>query len=660
MTIGPKALRRSLLTFRNNLRRIGPKYFLIRIANFFLALAAIPRRAFRDAMRRVLVPAARRVLVPVLERLGMKKPLRRLFPPKNKVRRYINPELGIAGAIAELNRRGVRYVVLRWFEDFPDWPDGEDMDFIVEDADFGLLEGPIVRYESPQAVDVYTVSARSGWNGMPCYPPHLARKMLEARVDRRGCWVPAPREHFLSLCYHVVYHKSEASGLPVTRSEWEAAALREERYTATLRRLGDGLGYSFVPCLEDLLRILEREGWHPPVDTLRKLSLHSPWLKAIAAERETAAGDGELMVFVVRETPIRMGLWDFILDYLKHPRNGLEILWSGSLAPEQKERAMESIRGGEWGRGPFPRSGGAPAAFIVAFDYHPIPCGERRRVTHPHVRNERAFLKEYVRDEINRMLLRTRRMNSIHGSDDETEAWDYLENVFDPSFVDSLRAEVARRREAYRTPERVIRTLPTIRTRAKVEIVDWHGQTAVRKTYKAGFERFAMREVGAYRTLGGKHPWIPDLLEAGDNYLILPYYEDALSGKPDSMRARELRRREREIWDFLVFLYSEGFFLVDFHPSQLILTPRGEIKVVDFEYFYAYDVKPDSFIHSYQLVGVPPGFQGDMPRGHGTRMSYRKPWRGILRSNIKNDRILRRRYPESEGSAGDTPRDRLK
>ncbi len=646
MTIGPKALRRSLLTFRNNLRRIGPRYVLILTANFFLALAAIPRRAFRDAMRKAIVPAARRVLVPVLERLGIKRPLRRLLPPKNKVRRYINPELGIAGAISELNRRGVRYVVLRWFEDFPDWPAGEDMDFIVADEDFGLMEGPIVRYESSQAVDVYTVSARSGWNGMPCYPPHLARKMLETRVDWRGCWVPGPREHFLSLCYHIVYHKAEASGLPVTRSEWEGGILREERYTSIIRRLGDALGISYTPCLEDILRILEQEGWHPPVDTLRKLSLHSPWLRALVAKRDAPPGDGELLVFVVRETAIRLGFWDFILKYLQDPLNGLEFLWSGFLTPVQKERATESIRGGEWGKGPFPRSGGPPAAFIVAFDYHPIPCRVGRNVTHPYVRNERAFLKEKVRDAINRMLLRTHRMNSIHGSDDETEAWDYLESVFEPSFVDSIRLEVDQRREAYKTPERVIRTLPTIRTRAKVEIVDWHGQLAVRKTFKSGYERFANREVGAYQTLGGKHPWIPKLLEYGENFLILPFFENSLKEMGKSAQMKELRRKELNILDFLFFVYSEGYFLIDFNPSQLILTPQGEIKVIDFEFFHAYDKKPDSFFESYDLVGVPLEFKGDMPRGYKPRSSYRKIWRGILRSNIASHGALRQRYLE--------------
>ena len=49
--------------------------------------------------------------------------------PRN--RRYIRPGLSRLDLLREMERRAVRYVLLRWFEGLPDWPEGEDMDFLV-------------------------------------------------------------------------------------------------------------------------------------------------------------------------------------------------------------------------------------------------------------------------------------------------------------------------------------------------------------------------------------------------------------------------------------------------------------------------------------------------------------------------------------------------
>lgn len=636
MTSPIRRIHRSLARLRNNVRQFGLRYLGVQVANTLLYLLGLPKR--------LLVTAWRRAVVPLFRRLGLTRALRSFLPAGGRVRRYVNGSLGVAAAFEELDRRGVRYVILRWFEDFPAWPEGEDLDLLVDDGDLKKLDGVLVIRPSRHPVDVYTVSARNGWHGLPYYPPHIARAMLSRRRAWNGCFVPCPQDHFLSLCYHVVYHKAETSGLPVHRADCQRGTVSETRYASVLRRLGAEADREVSACLEDLRALLDSEGWSPPLDTLRKLAQRSEWLASLLPRQATAPQDGELMVFVVRKALVQHGLWDEVVRRIGRRESGLDVLWSGLLDAEEQAKATERIRGGEWGKGPFPSSGGPPAAVIVAFDYHPLPVAPRRMTTHPHVRNERVFLKEKVRDEVNRLLLRPRWVNSIHSSDDEIEAWEYLERIFQSERVEQLREEVQHRREAYRTPQRVVQVLETNRTRGKVELVEWDGGLAVRKTYKVGRERFAARERLAYGELSARHPAIPPLLEGGPNHVVIPFYDDALRGKSDLERARALRQRRDEVLDFLFFLYTEGYFLIDFAPRQVLIDAQGVLRVVDFEFLYPYEHKPASFLESYDIAGVPRDFAGDLPRGHKARRSYRSQWRGILDVDLRRDAGCRRRY----------------
>ena len=46
------------------------------------------------------------------------------------------------------------------------------------------------------------------WGDIAYYPPHLASQILKTRRRLEcGVWVPSPREYFLSLTYHALFHK---------------------------------------------------------------------------------------------------------------------------------------------------------------------------------------------------------------------------------------------------------------------------------------------------------------------------------------------------------------------------------------------------------------------------------------------------------------------
>jgi hypothetical protein len=606
--VGPRALALQLVN--------GPLYLLLRLMRILRRSIHLPYHAARLLPDRLVnLPA----VAAVVSRL----------PTPRSVRRNVDPRLGVLGLFRRLDERGVRYVVLRWFEDLPSWPPGEDVDILVHDDDLDTIEDLFVTAPRRLPCDVYAVSAVPGadWNDLPYYAAPLGRRILEGRVLHRDvCYVPEPRTHFLSLAYHAVYHKGEASGLPRCGGI-DRVAPNGHDYRVVLERLAATVGVQVDEwSLAGVHEMLQRHGWAPPADSLSKLSAHSPWLRTLLPDLLPGGEppDGELLAFVIREVAVRRGQVDRIMAWLED--RGLDVLAVKELDALERQRVSDQVRGGHWGAGPFPVSGGPPAVVVAAYDYHPTPVPAEKRTTHPQVRNGNVFVKDSIRDELNATTLCTRWTNPIHGSDNEHEAWAYVRAAW-PERLTELKREVDHRRRAYRTPYRVIRALGTWRRRGKVEVIDFHGAPAVCKVFKAGRERFFEREIFVTRDLSADCQHVPPLLEAGDNYLVLPLYENVLARATPREQRRVLRGLAREIVGIAEFFFEQGYALIDFHPSNLIVTPTHELKVVDFEFLYRYPRRPPHFGLSYDVVGVPAGFSGDLPRGAGPRgATFDRTW----------------------------------
>ena len=139
--------------------------------------------------------------------------------PYTGVRRFIPHQLGIGPFLQHVTGNGTKHAVLRWFENLPQLPPGEDIDLLVEDSRLDEVRTLLDSGPGIQPIDLYSVTGLPGsdFRSMPYYPPHLAEKLLTRTVSHRGlCSVPAANEHFLSLAYHALYHKGYASGIPAT------------------------------------------------------------------------------------------------------------------------------------------------------------------------------------------------------------------------------------------------------------------------------------------------------------------------------------------------------------------------------------------------------------------------------------------------------------
>ena len=549
--------------------------------------------------------------------------------PYMQARRYINPAYSLEEFFTLINDRGIRYVVLRWFDRLPAIAQYEDIDFLVHDDDLEVFGEYLVPYpyNNAQKCDVYSVTGQPGSDYLSCpyYQANLALKILENRVMWDNlAYVPCPEDHFFSLLYHVTYHKAERSGLSVDEFGAPPLYQGEHDYAAILTNLAKPLGMRLItPTLVTLHELLRDNGWMPSIDLIRKLGNNrSPWLYSLFPAMGMEYGkSGSLSVFILREWGINRNLMDVIVKGLE--AEGYEILFSAVLDAAQRKNASLHLRGGNWGRGPWPISGGRPAAAFVAYDQVAAEPHANLRRQHPFLNNQRtADVKAKLRDIVNNRLPPEQRTNCLHSCDDELECWEYITILF-PEHRTLIEARLQTVQKAYTTAEPVLTDLSGFQRRAKVELVLWGEEHRVKKTYKRDRQRYLDRELTAYRKLSRSNPFIPELIDSGENWLLLPFY------KPITGDARRvlLRTNLKRVAEFIRRLFRQNYAHLDFHPDNLIFTSDGLMKVIDFEFLHQYETPPEDVFASYDLAGVPDGFTGDLPLGPDPIGMRQKIWK---------------------------------
>lgn len=225
-------------------------------------------------------------LVRAWSRRGVRALSQRVRPAKHNPR-YIPAKLGVAGVIAELNRRQVRYVVLRWYDRLPDLPEGGDLDLLVHDDDIDEVDDILDVKSGIAECDVYSVSGLPGsaHSGVPHLPPDKAARILETSTVFCGIYrVPTKADHFLSLAFHSVYHKGFKAGLPSRFAPTSASHKPRNDYPATLERLAGELGLEVDLSLEGLEQFLTSQGWGATPEMLAALRHRNGWVAAQAAQ----------------------------------------------------------------------------------------------------------------------------------------------------------------------------------------------------------------------------------------------------------------------------------------------------------------------------------------------------------------------------------------
>jgi hypothetical protein len=558
---------------------------------------------------------------------------------RDKPRRYLRPGLALDDFFAELERIGVRYAVLRWFDTLPAVAAGEDVDLLVADEDLPRLR-PYLRsyYAAPgtQAFDVYSASGLPGSDflGVPYYPEGLASGLLDRSVLLRGRFrVPDERDHFDSLAYHAVYHKGHASGLPENAASEPSAPGADHDYAAVLAELADRLSLPVSITLEGLDTYLTDNGLRPPLDTLDKLSAANPWLAA-RVDKLWGPPDGGvpgLSVFVLRERAAHL------LDRLNREllREGFQPLETVHLDTEAAARVAAGVRGGNWGQGPWPVGGGGPVTYVVAYDLTQS-LGEADSPTDP-ARVQDA--KIAIRDRLLAALPEGElRFNPLHSSDDPRQALDHLALLGDSGIVARVRRRIAEIHDSMRFPYPVVQLLPSLQRRAVTAIVRHpdHGECVCKLFYPSS-GRFLARELRA-RTELADLPETPGLLEAGPNYLLTPRYSDTGAhvrrGLPRLRHVQLTPAASAALARLARDLHERNAFLLDLSTQNLMSDPEAGLKVIDWEFLQDFEGTRPPLRRSPTLRGRPHGpSEADLPVGatsaEGRGTAFRPLFTGV-------------------------------
>ena len=543
-----------------------------------------------------------------------------LLAPREATRRHLRAGLSIDDFFDELNRRGVRYAVLRWFESLPEVDPGEDIDVLVADEDLPALRSLLRSHRvSParQKFDVYSVTGQPGsdYRGIPYLSPALAARLLDRAVLLRGRYrVPCPEDHFDSLAYHALYHKGERSGLPESAGAGAAPGTPEHDYAAILAGLAAGLGLSVPITMADLDAHLAASGARPPLDTLEKLAESNEWLRR-RIEAEFGPADADLpglAVFVVREAAA--ALLDRVCAELL--REGWEPLETIRLDPAAAARAAAHVRGGNWGAGPWPVSGGGPVAYVVAYDLSSA-VGDGEAAPGP----DRVLASKLA---IRRRLLADRpsgtSFNPLHSSDNPRQALDYLAVLDDPAVVGRARQRIDGLRAEMVFPYPVVELLPSNRRRAVTAVVA-HPEfgECVCKLFYPSARRFLVRELRA-RTEFADQPEVPALLGSGPNWLLSPRFSDTgahvrrpLPGTP---HVQLTPRTSRSLARLARVLHERGSYVLDLTPLNLLTDRREGLKVIDWEFLQEFPGDRPPLTASPTVLGSAEGLPGvDTPLG---------------------------------------------
>ena len=262
------------------------------LVKFFLIRGAARLGDLAQSAYALCVHVLRKANKRVIRFAWLQRLINRVLPCPQMVQRYIDPALGIEEFFTILNKRGIRYTILRWFEDFPELAKGDDIDMLVHDDDLPKIKDLFVVLPTRCSCDIYSVSSLPGASyrkGVPLYPSHLAREILDSSIMYKKIYrVPDTKHYFLSLAYHAVYHKAELSGLPAVQGHPLAIFPGQRSYMDKLLALAQACGIKVSPDLRSLHNLLTEYGWAPRPDVLAIVARGSNSLRSLIDQSSSA------------------------------------------------------------------------------------------------------------------------------------------------------------------------------------------------------------------------------------------------------------------------------------------------------------------------------------------------------------------------------------
>ncbi|WP_033543328.1 hypothetical protein [Planococcus sp. CAU13] len=362
--------------------------------------------------------------------------------------RRLPRNMTVAQFIEQLNRKGCRYVILRWFEDLPHVEYGGDIDLLVHDDDAAILDSILTWSPRKGGIpcDVYSVSGLPSYSfkEIAYYPPVVAQQLLERSAEHEsGAKVPSENDYFYSLVFHALYHKGYESGLSEDGIQAPKVSDPGHDFQTVLAEMAKKQGVAVDINMKALDALLEEKGWKPTLDMLEKLGQDNEWCAKLANDilKDMPEVPG-LAVFIIREAAASPADEQKVKEELE--KHGFQLIRSKKLNGYEKQHAAQQLRGGNWGEKSSVLSGGLPATFVAAIDLDPIEPSIELKNKYPLLDNRRiADVKKDMREKFFK--------NIIHSSDSARQAAHYLETVMPDEMnevLDAARKKLAKGQNA--------------------------------------------------------------------------------------------------------------------------------------------------------------------------------------------------------------------
>lgn len=365
---------------------------------------------------------------------------RHMLAQSLNTRLSLSSEIGVQGFLDYLRKERIRYVILRFYEKLPNlYRDGGDLDVLVADEDDPKVREFLQAHPGTIGIDVWTPS-RTSYNSITYYPPPLARKIIASAVDGpAGSFIPSPKESFLSLAYHALYHKGFFSGVPSRLHKENVNRNPENDYAEVLARMARDLGIDVDITMESLDEYLAKEGWQPKLDTLAKIAPRNAWVwdRFFSSEPTKEIGLG---VFIIKQKAVKDGIADGMINTIAH-FDGFVVVRSKVFSEEEIKIVTDHLRGGVWNDVSGSVQDFLPAMAVIVFDTH-LARLSKINMLHNNPDARIKSLKKVLRGAYDSGTI-----SLVHGTDNTEEAWEYIRWCF-PNEEENIKNEIKRMYES--------------------------------------------------------------------------------------------------------------------------------------------------------------------------------------------------------------------
>ena len=369
---------------------------------------------------------------------------------------YLNNKNDIQPFFEEIKQANIRYVVLRHYSSLPEECDG-DIDLLVHDIDIKLFENTRLRpshdseytknsdiYSDAIKVDIYSACGTAGYrhNNISLFKPSDAFDIIDNRILFKNLiFVPSPEDYNWSYLYYVCYIKYKDSAIPLTNvsSTKKLSVFKpspsgqnntkiSNKYEANVKNI---LCKSDDECisLSNIHSHLESLQRAPNFSLLRRLIGDESMCKSLSLNQLSNSiysfflsnqKTKGLYIYFIRERAIKLNALSLITSFVES--SDLNLLFTLELDSYSKFSLASDTRGGNWYDNFGAVTNGYPHTLIFLQDQKLTPIG-----THAHTMNlrlakyESYFLKDKLREHLDKLFPHQSDLNLFHTTDDEYE-----------------------------------------------------------------------------------------------------------------------------------------------------------------------------------------------------------------------------------------------